>query len=310
MGTRPSCICGGRAGRWPPPGLCCWRCCCPTPANRPCPDEFRTQARAVLLNLPGRPDRWDDELRTDAGLRRALPDFIADFANWDNAAKPAYLAAGRALAQAAHTDETPLVVALFAGGVPPFGSPAAGLRRLRQRSQPSCRPHPQNAAGGHFPAGAGTGRRTARSRRQNQGASRGGAGGPLSLGPGRHPRTRTAPRPLPTCGRAWCVAKAPTAALKSRCCAPCGCAGNPGASGPCAPTLSGRWGHHPGGVRNLGARVRPGSRRRQRGPRPCHLPGLQNRAAAGDGCAPSWPPSAAAAMRCLTNRATAPAARG
>ena len=112
MGTRPSCICGGRAGRWRPPGLCC----CRTPANRPCPDEFRTQARAALLNLPGRPDRWDDELRTDAGLRRALPDFIADFANWDNAAKPAYLSAGRALAQASHPDETPLVVDPFAGG--------------------------------------------------------------------------------------------------------------------------------------------------------------------------------------------------
>ena len=70
-----------------------------------------------MLNLPGRPDRWDDELRTDAGLRRALPDFIADFANWDNAAKPAYLSAGCALAQAAHPDETPpLVVDPFAGG--------------------------------------------------------------------------------------------------------------------------------------------------------------------------------------------------
>ena len=53
----------------------------PDPGDRLCPNEFRTQARAALLNLPGRSTRWDDELRTDAGLRRALLDFIADFAN-------------------------------------------------------------------------------------------------------------------------------------------------------------------------------------------------------------------------------------
>ena len=56
------------------------------------------------------------ELQSDAGLRQALLSFIADFANWDNAAKPAYLATGRALVQAAHPEETPLVVDPFAGG--------------------------------------------------------------------------------------------------------------------------------------------------------------------------------------------------
>ena len=88
----------------------------PDPADPLCPDHFRTQARAALLNLPGRPDRWDNEMRTDAGLRRALLAFIADFANWDHAANPAYLAAGRALVRAAHPEETPLVVDPFAGG--------------------------------------------------------------------------------------------------------------------------------------------------------------------------------------------------
>ena len=247
----------------------------PDPGDRPCPDEFRTQARAALLNLPGRPDRWDDELRTDAGLRRALPDFIADFANWDNAAKPAYLSAGRALAQAAHPDETPLVVDPFAGGgsIPlealrlgcdAFASdlnPVAGLI-LKTLLEDISRRGPEladelRAAGAKIKAQA-----------EAELADLYPPDPDGTPEPGRHHA-----HCLPV-GRARCVAKAPTAALKSRCCAPCGCAGNPGASGPCAPTLSGRWGHHPGGVRNLGAGVRPGSRRRQRGPRPCHLPGL------------------------------------
>ena len=264
----------------------------PDPGDRRCLDEFRTQARAALLNLPGRPARWDDELRTDAGLRRALLDFIADFANWDNAAKPAYLAAGRALAQAAHPDETPLVVDPFAGGgsIPlealrlgcdAFAgdlNPVAGLI-LKTLPEDIPRRGPELAdelrkAGAEIKAQA-----------------------EAELAD-LYPPTRTAPRPLPTCGRARCVAKAPTAALKSRCRAPCGCAGSPGANGPCAPTLSGRWGRRPGGVRNLGTGVRPASRRRQRGQCTGHLPGLRNRAAAGDGCGPSWPPSAAAPMRC------------
>ncbi|MGH9351165.1 MAG: REP-associated tyrosine transposase, partial [Terriglobia bacterium] len=59
-----------------------------------------------------------DELR----LRKALLSFIADFANWDNSAKPAYLECARGLVRAAHMDssgkmpEPPLVVDPFAGG--------------------------------------------------------------------------------------------------------------------------------------------------------------------------------------------------
>ena len=41
---------------------------------------------------------------------------IADFANWDNAAKPKYLKTGQALVRAAHPDKVPLVVDPFAGG--------------------------------------------------------------------------------------------------------------------------------------------------------------------------------------------------
>ena len=49
-------------------------------------------------------------------MRRALLRFIADFANWDNAANEEFVATGRALVRAAHPEETPLVVDPFAGG--------------------------------------------------------------------------------------------------------------------------------------------------------------------------------------------------
>ena len=42
--------------------------------------------------------------------------FIADFADWDNAAKPKYLKTGQALVRAAHPDRVPLVADPFAGG--------------------------------------------------------------------------------------------------------------------------------------------------------------------------------------------------
>ncbi len=63
-----------------------------------------------------RPGAWDEQVETDEGLRRVLLRFIADFANWDNAAKPEHLEAGRSLIRAAHPEETPLVVDPFAGG--------------------------------------------------------------------------------------------------------------------------------------------------------------------------------------------------
>src|SRR6185312_9036072 len=53
---------------------------------------------------------------TDEHLRKALLKFIADFANWDNAAQRTYLEVSRALVKAAHGEEPPLVVDPFAGG--------------------------------------------------------------------------------------------------------------------------------------------------------------------------------------------------
>ena len=88
----------------------------PDPCDPGCPEDFRAKARATMLNLPSRPTRWDAQLLTETGLQQALLQFIADFANWDNAAKPAYVTAGRSLVHAAHPDEIPLVVDPFAGG--------------------------------------------------------------------------------------------------------------------------------------------------------------------------------------------------
>ena len=88
----------------------------PDPCDPHCPPDFREQAREVLLNMKSRPSGWSTQVNTDEGLRRVMLQFIADFANWDNAANEEYLAASRALVHAAHPEETPLVVDPFAGG--------------------------------------------------------------------------------------------------------------------------------------------------------------------------------------------------
>jgi putative DNA methylase len=66
--------------------------------------------------------KFPEKLKDDVELRKALLDFVADFANWDNSTSPAYLEASRALARAAHealggaAGTRPLVVDPFAGG--------------------------------------------------------------------------------------------------------------------------------------------------------------------------------------------------
>ena len=82
----------------------------PDPCDSQCPEDFRTKARDLLRPMPGR-------LGTSEGeLREALLRFIGDFANWDNAGSAAFLETGRGLVEAAHPEETPLVVDPFAGG--------------------------------------------------------------------------------------------------------------------------------------------------------------------------------------------------
>ena len=88
----------------------------PDPCDPHCPSAFRKEARRVLLGMGGRPSGWKEEIETDAGLRRIILRFIADFANWDHSAKQTYLGTARALVRAAHGDDVPLVVDPFAGG--------------------------------------------------------------------------------------------------------------------------------------------------------------------------------------------------
>ena len=88
----------------------------PDPCDPFCPEEFKTRARELLLEMRGRPSGWDATVQTDEGLRQVILKFIADFANWDNAAKTEYLETSRGLVQASHPEETPLVVDPFAGG--------------------------------------------------------------------------------------------------------------------------------------------------------------------------------------------------
>ena len=88
----------------------------PDPCDRHCPEEFKTKAREMLLAMRERPSGWNTSITTDEGLRQVLLRFIADFANWDNGAKTEYLETGRGLVQAAHPEQTPLVVDPFAGG--------------------------------------------------------------------------------------------------------------------------------------------------------------------------------------------------
>lgn len=83
----------------------------PDPCDPLCPTEFKEQARTLLPQVGG-----CNPGTTDQDLRRALLKFIADFANWDNAAQRTYLEVGRALVKAAHGEGPPLVVDPFAGG--------------------------------------------------------------------------------------------------------------------------------------------------------------------------------------------------
>lgn len=83
----------------------------PDPCDLLCPAEFKEQARKLLPQVGG-----CNPGITDEDLRKALLKFIANFANWDNAAQRTYLDVSRALVKAAHGEEPPLVVDPFAGG--------------------------------------------------------------------------------------------------------------------------------------------------------------------------------------------------
>ncbi len=82
----------------------------PDPCDKNCPSHFKDKTRELLPPVQGRPGPSDKDLRI------ALLRFIGDFADWDNASSPKYLAAARGLVKAAHPEETPMVVDPFAGG--------------------------------------------------------------------------------------------------------------------------------------------------------------------------------------------------
>lgn len=112
----------------------------PDPADDQCPTRFRKDAFRILSGL--RSDVLNGGLSPDqrtatdfvaritvpkdegdlTGLRTALLDFIAEFANWDLSTNKFFLAASRALTQSAHEslgghpETRPLVFDPFAGG--------------------------------------------------------------------------------------------------------------------------------------------------------------------------------------------------
>ena len=88
----------------------------PDPCDPHCPEAFKAEARRILLAMDSRPQGWAAAVETDDGLRKTILKFVADFANWDNAAESRYLETSRALVKAAHGAEPPLVVDPFAGG--------------------------------------------------------------------------------------------------------------------------------------------------------------------------------------------------
>jgi len=89
----------------------------PDPCDPLCPREFKAKAKEVILRVPGlNTPRTKQLVKSDEGLRKTILHFIGDLADWDNSANTDYLSVARALVQAAHPDETPLVVDPFAGG--------------------------------------------------------------------------------------------------------------------------------------------------------------------------------------------------
>ena len=81
----------------------------PDPCDEHCPEDFKQQARKILRKVRQPP-------MNDLELRQGLLSFIANFANWKNAADRTHLDVSRALVKAAHGEEPPLVVDPFAGG--------------------------------------------------------------------------------------------------------------------------------------------------------------------------------------------------
>jgi len=81
----------------------------PDPCDKHCPEDFKAKARRLLPDVQGQIGPKDED------LRRALLQFIGDFANWNLSINRKYLEISRGLVKSAHPEETPLVVDPFAG---------------------------------------------------------------------------------------------------------------------------------------------------------------------------------------------------
>jgi len=94
----------------------------PDPADPLCPKEFIITATEQMDRFWNTLDATNYDLSDLTVLRRALLDFIADFANWDNTTDERYLSTARTLTGSAHValggqpGTRPLVVDPFAGG--------------------------------------------------------------------------------------------------------------------------------------------------------------------------------------------------
>ena len=94
----------------------------PDPADLNCPERFKSEAARLMKAFRdkrgGKSYDWNDGIE----LRKAMLDFIADFANWNNTTNRDFLETSRALTQVAHESlggapgTRPLVVDSFAGG--------------------------------------------------------------------------------------------------------------------------------------------------------------------------------------------------
>ena len=88
----------------------------PDPCDTHCPTSFKSDARRIMLGMHSRPQGWTEKAKSDEGLRRVILEFVAEFANWNNASNSTYVKASHALVNAAHGGEAPLIVDPFAGG--------------------------------------------------------------------------------------------------------------------------------------------------------------------------------------------------
>lgn len=94
----------------------------PDPADPLCPESFKVEAKKQMTQFWNQMDASARNVDEPIELRKALLDFIADFANWDNSTDERYLNTARKLTQSAHEalggepGTRPLVVDPFAGG--------------------------------------------------------------------------------------------------------------------------------------------------------------------------------------------------